>query len=801
MKAKTENKGAWLASFFRLALSMAAAFLLARFVIKLLRRLRSRRTAKGDQTLEPAPAAAPGEQPANGAAQAVPQAGEAEPTEALLESEVRPEGLPEAEGEAAPPFELETEAGAEAGISFGLALGETGVETIPDPYFTVPSNLLVDSFDPRYQFNWQNPTLLGEIYPHRIPKLVDFLAFYTEVDLYKAYRAGGQTDPSIQEKIKAAQAEQRQARQVVRAELEKAIQAKKNSDKYFASITGRDEKNLRFKQRYYVDREIQRNQEKYDQLEDRKNTLLKRIDWYPSEDERREMWRQRADALDPEMEATQAVLNDSQSLRDLLTREAELPQEGTGPPSVEDLTRWELREKRGRWSAMSQEELLEEIITGWLQPSPERFPEWLVYMVIHFSGMRYKSSHGSWAEPRFLLEQLAREDIESRISGYTADQLNQACSRLVQKLSRKSESTPKAVEVRSTQILLKRLQTPGLQARALIQHRTAQSLDDIQNLPNDKACLDRLVQYKAEKEARGDPIPDWVWAEIVKYTPLRLNTHDPDWESSSPQRWKYTNRRWQEILKTWEGKDITAWREKHRQTLELIVTRAVCNEIAENIQHLRGLSPAAGLAAKPTWYLRQASKNPQQAYFKQAPSMDDFKTGASILWLDWVDREPNAWQIAHPLPGFDMTSSGADQGWEIRPANGSFIRTRRKPSRRELKAQGKSAQEVRKIMEVRKVSGNVVKQYLRWTHEATVVEVMDMADGRYVLTFETGKIGVNLRRLGSLAGNPMVFVGYTPGAPQLPPELDRKLVAMLRWDRILPQVNLPERVRPKKATV
>jgi hypothetical protein len=46
----------------------------------------------------------------------------------------------------------------------------------------------------------------------------------------------------------------------------------------------------------------------------------------------------------------------------------------------------------------------------------------------------------------------------------------------------------------------------------------------------------------------------------------------------------------------------------------------------------------------------------------------------------------------------------------------------------------------------------------------------------------------------------MVFVGYVPEVPSLPVEIDQKLVDMLRWDRILPEANLPPRVRPRQQT-
>jgi hypothetical protein len=79
--------------------------------------------------------------------------------------------------------------------------------------------------------------------------------------------------------------------------------------------------------------------------------------------------------------------------------------------------------------------------------------------------------------------------------------------------------------------------------------------------------------------------------------------------------------------------------------------------------------------------------------------------------------------------------------------------------------------------------GGFVKQYLRWTHEATVVSVEDLADGKYVLTFETGQIGLVLRRLSDLVGNRNVFVGYMPKSETIPDYLDD----MIDRHRLLPE--------------
>ena len=52
-----------------------------------------------------------------------------------------------------------------------------------------------------------------------------------------------------------------------------------------------------------------------------------------------------------------------------------------------------------------QKELLEEIVQRFRE-NPAEYPLWLQYMMIHFSGMRYATAHGSWADPKDLLVSL-----------------------------------------------------------------------------------------------------------------------------------------------------------------------------------------------------------------------------------------------------------------------------------------------------------------------------------------------------------------------------------------------------------
>jgi len=92
-----------------------------------------------------------------------------------------------------------------------------------------------------------------------------------------------------------------------------------------------------------------------------------------------------------------------------------------------------------------------------------------------------------------------------------------------------------------------------------------------------------------------------------------------------------------------------------------------------------------------------------------------------------------------------------------------------------LRPHGVSKEEIEAIRKEMKEKGGFVKQYLRWTHEAIVVGVEELIDGKYVLTFETGQIGLNLRRHADLRGNRGVFVGYVPESEHVPEALAEKL--------------------------
>jgi hypothetical protein len=723
-----------------------------------------------------------------------------------------------------PPPLITVEAPPEEEVAFALP-GVVVAPAIPDIDTITPPEVVLESDESfvtadgkliRYQFNWQNPRLLHTIYPFRNEKLRDFLLYFTEIDLVNDFNNRGIADPAIQAKIAESKDAIQARRTEVLQKLGNALAARQAVDKAFAGISGTDQAK-RFKQKYYIDYQlIQRANDRLDDLTDQREAFIKRIAWWPDDPaktdaerahakEQRERWQNEARKLDPDIAQLKRVIAQLKNFRQLFDEADDLP---GADVTIQDVLRWQVQQKKEQWSALDQNQLLKEIIT-WINREPDRFPEWLIYMVIHFSGMRYMSAHSSFAEPRFLLESLKRDDLQEKVKKLDLNGVIQECQQAISRLLKKAVMEP------ALKPLVDRLTPPD--RGALLDVCMSEITEDLNALKDDDACLAALDQYRQDRDAEAiaanDPkrgMPPWVWAEICKFTPLRLQTNDPNWEAYSPERSKWQNHHWREVLASWEQKDVTAWRSEHAETLSLIVTRAVCNEIAEHIQDLRGLAPVGGLAARPKWYMRAVADDPKRAYLKQAPAERDFRPGASILFLEWVDRQPNPWQIASTLTGFTLPGQIAaaqpekkgeekkqvpadphqqsNDGWKVIPVGNTLTRER----------------DI--ISDDPKKPGKVIgseKQWLRWRHEATVVGVFDMIDGPYVMTFETGPIGLELRSLYSLVGNQKIFVGYIPQKPLPPPAdpndkptLDDRLVNMLRWDRILPGAGLPPRTRP-----
>lgn len=579
--------------------------------------------------------------------------------------------------------------------------------------------------------------------------------------------------------------------------------------------------------------------------------------------------------------------------------------------SVQDIVRARVEDYRSQLSTKQHTELLELVVRKFLD-EPKRFPIWLQYMVIHFSGMRYQSAHGSWADPRDLLNSLTEKEVEREILPVDELMIEELCRAKIaiyqQALPAVSAGTAPSSAAAPSQPAAETGKPPALALTAdpkwkekvqnylgklkayrsrykitpanglptatlykdsagtlapagqpplpkgeevlvdtipltrdqdyyLIQeyskpgytgfYLAGQDLTLVPNPRKRKVLLDLRIDEETYKIEKADDkqvldelralkeqlgFPAWMWNEIVKLTGLRLQeVQTANWEQTSDEdqaeRLSYKWREYNNLMSSWKEANLTGWREEHDLSSKLVVTRAVCNEVAEHCQHLRGNSPPGGLTAKPSWYQRQERNpkiqaGPDKAYLTRINSAADMKPGGSILWLEFVYEEPNAWRIAHPLklssgeglltPPLNVPR-GDDGGNQFDPKKGYVIKSasswnyyqdsqgRYKRSRSVVTTDDKSYRQV---------------QWLRWIHEATIVDVAETADGPVVLTFETAlpyedkrrsTIGVFKHPLNWLVYNVTgttfngSFVGYTPEGDVPYTEMQE----MLNWNHIL----------------
>jgi len=477
------------------------------------------------------------------------------------------------------------------------------------------------------------------------------------------------------------------------------------------------------------------------------------------------------------------------------------------PPTARDIAIWKAETYGASLENKNQYELLDEIHQRFAK-EPDRYPLWLQYMVVHFSGMRYASAHGSWADPKDLLVRLRAPKIEEEVKKLDDATLAKLCDEKIATYEASNgASKPRLAGAQEKEWRQKigwnlaNLKANGLSTRrlGLTNMRKDEDAYAIRSKPTQEV-LEALLSMKNQ-------FPGWAWKTIVKLTPLRLTeVTAPDWEKLTPEEeqesYSQENYPLRAIIDAWKNRDATAWREEHGRTHELIVSRAVCNETAEHVQHLRGHLPPGGLTPKPKWYLANESEKKVPGtpapYYVKATSAEQYTPGASVLWLRFVDKQPDAWQIAKAVETKDKvgllpdafkskkSAGGKDEpSWTYRV--GDVITRERIVVSEDKKARrGKT-----KTKE---------QQWLRWIHEATVVEVAETAEGTVVITYETAlpddykgtsSIGIFKKPLSYFLSDFMVegnedtynrsFVGYVPEG-QLPMEDINK---MLDWDKIL----------------
>lgn len=442
-------------------------------------------------------------------------------------------------------------------------------------------------------------------------------------------------------------------------------------------------------------------------------------------------------ALQADLNAKESILNTSEI--DYLVRFNAEQQ----PITVRDIVRGKveaykasLEQKMGKERAEEevQQELLEEIVRRFRE-KPGEYPLWLQYMVIHFSGMRYATAHGSWADPKDLLVSLRTSALEKDFRGMDDDDVEAMSEQRISAYDTPDPSkAPKlalAQDPRSKERILthlKGLKSPFRRREALLDLLLDEEKYEIEAMDPAEA-LEALEALRDEKT-----IPDWMWKEIVRLTDLRVKeAKDPNWNKLTQEEQDQKNEaryaEFREIMNKWKQEHLTGWRQEHDRSNRLIVTSSVCNEVAEQIQHLRGHSPSGGLTGIVDWYMKVVKEgkvpgtpHPYIVFVKEGAEQY-YREGANILWLRFVHERPNPWRVAKPM---------AVNGDRLIPDK--YRKSEKKEGEWTYFESDVISRKRTRTLEKRLVKD---EQWLRWMHAATVAKVAETADGPVVLTFET----------------------------------------------------------------
>jgi len=686
--------------------------------------------------------------------------------------------------------------------------------------------------EPMY-FQWQNDVLCKTIYPMRLNKLRDFLVYYREVDLWAEYKNKNISNlqPDVQAYLKGmenARAEELRKYSTLKtyfmtADVRSSFAKYKpldeielaeihKSHQLFISSWPKDIRGERTFLRMRIDSWSNHINLIKNDINSRKRILAGMLPTHPNRSTKAEELRVKETATLPMALDEMDKLRDFDDTYDKLeqpklewykltkadpnfkTPEAEFlaNYKLSRPVTVRDIVRWKVEEFAKSLEGKDQYQLLAEIRQRF-EKEPKRFPYWLQYMVVHFSGMRYASAHGSWADPKDLLVELRLGDVQKEQLALTDAEVDAKCKEKVAQYEGSGANKPKLAlatekawkDKVARHMLSVKANGPKTRRAGLAALAAEEVRYEFMSLTTDQAL--------ARLEAMKDSFPKWAWKLIVKMTSLRVNhVKEAGWENLTPEeetaRAAKESAALNKIISDWITKHTVGWRDEHGRTQELIVSRAVCNETAEHVQHIRGNLPPGGLTPKPGWYAKLEKEKPG-SYYVKPKAASDYTPGASILWLRFVNSQPNDWQLAHPI------ATKAGEGLLPKEFLGKRPQSKKDVTVPWTYKPGDVITRTRTTVDASKQKVTQT-QWLRWIHEATVAEVAETVDGTYVYTFETSLpdddrgtscLGLFRNTLnwnlsdGTEDTYNRSFVGFTPEG-QVPMI---QLNTMLDWNKIL----------------
>jgi hypothetical protein len=691
--------------------------------------------------------------------------------------------------------------------------------------------------DKKY-FQWQNDILLQDIYPMRLVKLRDFLVFYKEADLWAEYE--NKDISTLAADVKEHEDGMDYARvaafkryatfksyfmtkevrgfyvQYKPIEEEALALIQKNHDHFIASWP----KDIRG-ERSFIQSRIESFKTQLGFLRDRIHYLQRQLEGMAAEHPNRAKveaeYKLRNESALPMLLEEMEKLRQFDETYDKLeapklewyklskadpkytTTEAEflVRYDPKVPATVRDIVRLKVEQYVKTLEGKDQYQLLADIRARF-EKEPKRFPLWLQYMVVHFSGMRYKSAHGSWADPKDLLVRLRVAEVKKQQATLSDADVTMKCQEKIAQYDPAFTGVKPKLATAAEKVWKDRIamHMQGVKANGPKSKRIG-----LDGLAEEEAKYEFMSmttdQALAKLEAMKGQLPAWAWKWIVMLTQLRVNHVTAEgWETFTPEEDKvrFADTMLYPVLSKWASDNIGNWRPEHGRTQELIVTRAVCNETAEHVQHIRGHLPPGGLTENAARYFKLFKAKTPGVTFIHPTGAEHYTPGASIFWLRFVNSEPSQWQVARG----------------VEDANGDVLLPGGFVGKRPQSIGGRNAPPTTApwnykpgeiITRTRSTIGADKKQmtqtqWLRWIHEATVIEVVETADGTYVYTFETSLpddfrgtscLGVFRNTLrwnledGTEDAYNRSFVGFVPEG-QLPTE---HLNALLDWNKIL----------------
>ncbi|MCB9146965.1 MAG: hypothetical protein H6635_16520 [Anaerolineales bacterium] len=684
-----------------------------------------------------------------------------------------------------------------------------------------------------YNFQWQNPQLLKDIYPMRLPKLRDFLIFYKEVDLWIQYK-----DKDIST-LAAEVKEYDDGMDLARLTEFKKYTSLKS---YFMT---KDVSTLFIKYKPFEDdamAQIQKNhdlfitswpkdirgergfiQMRMESLKTQLGFLRDRIRYLQRMLEGMLPDHPKRSTVEAEYKIKTAsslpmLLDEMEKLRQfdetynkvegpklewyklkkadpnyaVTEEEFLLKYDPKTPVTVKDIVRLKVEQFTKTLEGKDQYLLLDDIRARF-EKEPKRFPIWLRYMVIHFSGMRYKSAHGSWADPKDLLVRLRMAEVEKQQAALSDADVAAQCAQKISQYEGSDANKPALAKTADKKWKDKAaMHMTGVKANGPKTKRASLAALAGEEVKYEYMSM-TTDQALVKLEAMKNQLPAWAWKWIVMLTPLRVNhVTDAGWETFTAEEDKirFADPLFQ-LFSKWATDNTGMWRPEHGRTHEVIVTRAVCNETAEHSQHIRGHLPPGGLTDNAARYVKLAAEKTPGCYFIKPTEAKHYTQGASIFWLRFVNSEPSVWQI--PKATQDENGNG------LLPAE--FLGKRPAPKAGKnapppvVPWSYKGLTRTRTTIDANKQK-STQNQWLRWIHEATVIEVTDTADGTYVYTFETSLpddfagtscLGIFRNTLrwnlddGTEDNYNRSFVGYVPEG-EAPTE---NLKPLMDWNRII----------------